>query len=232
MANGRQDNLLKLREQGLSPLVKGAPTVGPTLPNANPTVNVDPLGAGAQGFSDRMQEIRDFTATNPELQYQRASALASRGTNDPEVRAQNLRAITAQQMAQQGQERLAAIQTGAAPFTTMATGQGGFVVDKRSGAVTPVGGGQAQDFKAIEQASDHLATLYKERSIALDNAQPTEALDKRIALAQRRYDALTGTPDVGTTREMSGDDQRALAWANQNPTDPRAAQIKARLGVQ
>lgn len=35
-----------------------------------------------------------------------------------------------------------------------------------------------------------------------------------------------------TSRTLSSQDQQALNWANSNPTDPRAAQIKQRLGVQ
>jgi len=31
---------------------------------------------------------------------------------------------------------------------------------------------------------------------------------------------------------LSTEDQQALNWANSNPTDPRAAEIKARLGVR
>jgi len=33
-------------------------------------------------------------------------------------------------------------------------------------------------------------------------------------------------------RQPSGEDKKALDWANSNPSDPRAAQIKARLGVK
>jgi hypothetical protein len=36
---------------------------------------------------------------------------------------------------------------------------------------------------------------------------------------------------VGGARQMSTIDQQALAWANSNPNDPRAKEIKARLGV-
>lgn len=179
MATPNRDNLVNMRERGLNPLVKGTPTVGPTLPGAQPTVNVDPLGVGAEGFGNRMQGLRDFTATNPELQYQRASAAASRGTSDPEVRGQNLRDITAQNMAQQSQERLAAIGTQGAENVAQIEAQGRGAVDYTN-------------VKEIEQASDHLANLYKERAIAQENNIPTEALTKRINLAQRRYETLTG----------------------------------------
>ena len=34
------------------------------------------------------------------------------------------------------------------------------------------------------------------------------------------------------TKKMSAQDQEALRWANANPTDPRSAEIKRRLGVK
>jgi hypothetical protein len=37
--------------------------------------------------------------------------------------------------------------------------------------------------------------------------------------------------DGGQPRQMSDEDRQALEWANSNPNDPRAAQIKRRLGV-
>jgi hypothetical protein len=39
-------------------------------------------------------------------------------------------------------------------------------------------------------------------------------------------------PTTGPRPELSPQDREALNWANSNPSDPRAAQIKARLGVQ
>jgi hypothetical protein len=33
-------------------------------------------------------------------------------------------------------------------------------------------------------------------------------------------------------KQLSGEDKKAMDWANSNPNDPRAAQIKARLGVK
>jgi hypothetical protein len=33
------------------------------------------------------------------------------------------------------------------------------------------------------------------------------------------------------TKELSAQDKQALDWANSNATDPRAAQIKQRLGL-
>jgi hypothetical protein len=40
-----------------------------------------------------------------------------------------------------------------------------------------------------------------------------------------------GTSPAPSSRQLSGEDKKALDWANSNPNDPRAAQIKARLGV-
>jgi hypothetical protein len=37
---------------------------------------------------------------------------------------------------------------------------------------------------------------------------------------------------VDVPSKFSPQDQQALDWANTNPRDPRAAQIKQRLGVQ
>lgn len=40
------------------------------------------------------------------------------------------------------------------------------------------------------------------------------------------------TPGVKTTKELSSTEQDALDWANNNPNDPRAAKIKAKLGIE
>jgi len=40
-----------------------------------------------------------------------------------------------------------------------------------------------------------------------------------------------GASPAPSSRQLSGEDKKALDWANSNPNDPRAAQIKARLGV-
>jgi hypothetical protein len=37
---------------------------------------------------------------------------------------------------------------------------------------------------------------------------------------------------VNPNRQLSGEDKKAMDWANSNPNDPRSAQIKARLGVK
>lgn len=37
---------------------------------------------------------------------------------------------------------------------------------------------------------------------------------------------------ANSNRQLSGEDKKAMDWANSNPNDPRSAQIKARLGVK
>lgn len=45
-------------------------------------------------------------------------------------------------------------------------------------------------------------------------------------------EAAVGAPAKIKANTLSSQDQQALQWANSNPTDPRAAQIKKRLGQQ
>jgi hypothetical protein len=61
-------------------------------------------------------------------------------------------------------------------------------------------------------------------------------LQARRADAEKRYKAALGgggaQPGAGAGGGMSATDRQALEWANANPKDPRAKQIKERLGVQ
>jgi hypothetical protein len=41
---------------------------------------------------------------------------------------------------------------------------------------------------------------------------------------------MTKTQGTPTPTQLTPEDQQALAWANANPSDPRSAQIKTRLG--
>jgi hypothetical protein len=41
-----------------------------------------------------------------------------------------------------------------------------------------------------------------------------------------------GSSAATPTRSLTPQDQEALNWANSNPNDPRAAQIKQRLGAK
>lgn len=54
-------------------------------------------------------------------------------------------------------------------------------------------------------------------------------------IAQRNkldVDAAVGAPAKVKAKELAPQDQQALQWANSNPNDPRAAQIKKKLGIQ
>jgi hypothetical protein len=44
--------------------------------------------------------------------------------------------------------------------------------------------------------------------------------------------APASAPTPATAKPMSAQDQQALQWANANPNDSRAAEIKRRLGVK
>ena len=65
---------------------------------------------------------------------------------------------------------------------------------------------------------------------------PQIIAQKERARAQAEQDVLRMTKEGGgnvapKSKELSGQDKQALDWANANPTDPRAAQIKQRLGL-
>ena len=65
----------------------------------------------------------------------------------------------------------------------------------------------------------------------LDQAERGLA-DIDATLARMRGIAPAAAPQSGTTIAMTAQDQQAIAWAAAHPTDPRAAAIKQRLGVQ
>jgi hypothetical protein len=58
--------------------------------------------------------------------------------------------------------------------------------------------------------------------------------DARTAIEKRAMQGIPNLPGptTGPRPELSPQDREALNWANSHPSDPRAAQIKARLGVQ
>lgn len=78
---------------------------------------------------------------------------------------------------------------------------------------------------AIAKFGSHEPHRYKYATIdGMITRMPRNAAE---ALAPSGQAAPQGAP-----RQMSEQDQQALNWANANPNDPRAAQIKQRLGVQ
>lgn len=69
--------------------------------------------------------------------------------------------------------------------------------------------------------------------IRTSQARVREAYDTTYEYrAQRGAGGGGSAPAAGAARQLSPQDKQALDWANSNPTDPRAAQIKARLGVR
>lgn len=77
---------------------------------------------------------------------------------------------------------------------------------------------------------------FVELSNKLYNASAEQFNQKRgeyAGIAERNkldVDAAVGAPAKVKTKELAPQDQQALQWANSNPNDPRASQIKKRLG--
>ena len=65
--------------------------------------------------------------------------------------------------------------------------------------------------------------------IRTSQARVREAYDTTYEYRTQRG---AGGGNAPAAKQMSPQDKQALDWANSNPKDPRAAQIKARLGVQ
>jgi hypothetical protein len=74
-----------------------------------------------------------------------------------------------------------------------------------------------------------LQTMLKSIS---DPAQPVQAALRIIEDIENAYVKGAGMPKKNApARSLTPQDQEALNWANSNPNDPRAAQIKQRLGA-
>jgi len=77
---------------------------------------------------------------------------------------------------------------------------------------------------------------FVELSNKLYNASAEQFNQKRgeyAGIAERNkldVDAAVGAPAKTMAKQLAPQDQQALQWANSNPNDPRAAQIKKRLG--
>lgn len=122
----------------------------------------------------------------------------------------------------------------------------GNVIDKSAAMVgqTPRGAQQADELKVLGgylvskmprmegPQSNYDVQNYKE--MAGDVGNPNLPIERRqAALRQLRqivakYDK--GAPQSAPTPSMGNQDQQALEWARANPNDPRAAQIRQRLG--
>jgi hypothetical protein len=70
----------------------------------------------------------------------------------------------------------------------------------------------------------------RERAKGRARGVSEETLSAYLDLPEDMKAAPAPAPS-GQTRQMSDEDRDALNWANSNPNDPRAAQIKRRLGV-
>jgi len=72
----------------------------------------------------------------------------------------------------------------------------------------------------------------------LYNASAEQFNQKRgeyAGIAQRNkldVEAAVGAPAEIKAKQLTAQDQQAMQWANANPSDPRAAQIKKKLGIQ
>jgi hypothetical protein len=79
---------------------------------------------------------------------------------------------------------------------------------------------------------------FTELSNKLYNASAEQFNQKRgeyAGIAERNkldVNAAVGSPAEIKAKQLAPQDQQALQWANSNPTDPRSAQIKKKLGIQ
>lgn len=234
MANGRDERILDLRQQGLN-AQQQAPNQLPTA-TTQPTVNIDPLGMGADAYGQRMAELREFQRTDPTLQHQRESALAFRQPTE-RARAETLAQLSSQRMAQESQERLAAIQAGSQRFSPISTGGGAVVVDRATGETQQIGGPPAPSFADIEQQQNFLSELYAERGQLLsDNPNAnTRAIDARIRIQEGVLDRAQG---ISMAQPQQQTDDPAImskfdefeARLQRPLTDAEKAQIRQRMG--
>ena len=96
---------------------------------------------------------------------------------------------------------------------------------KEDQILAPIVRGDLRVYEGIRNAmNEGLKTLKSERS-GLEKTYPyLEAYNKAF-----RGDVVESSEP---SRQLSQQDQDALTWANANPSDPRSAAIKARLGVR
>jgi hypothetical protein len=83
--------------------------------------------------------------------------------------------------------------------------------------------------KALKKKADAGDAEAKRQLDAIEE----DLFQKELAKLERAYPGMFDrSPQSGGASTMSPMDQQALQWANEHPDDPRAAQIKQRLGVQ
>ena len=82
---------------------------------------------------------------------------------------------------------------------------------------------QRDDFRKL--SNEFYSTAYNQYNIKRS---------EYVGIAERNklaVEDVVGKPPKAPNKMMSPQDQQALNWANANPSDPRAAQIKQRLGM-
>lgn len=108
------------------------------------------------------------------------------------------------------------------------------------GAGTGLSDADREFAKKIAAGEETLSVDSIRRIIRINNESANNVINRynkeRDMLSKKEPEVLDYYPEVKfegrAPAEMSPQDQAALDWANSNPTDPRAAQIKQRLGVR
>lgn len=110
------------------------------------------------------------------------------------------------------------------------------------GAGTGLSDADREFAKKIAAGEETLSVESIRRIIRINNESAKNVIDRynkeREMLAKKEPEVKDYYPEVkfesraATPANLSRQDQDALNWANSNPSDPRAAQIKQRLGVR
>ena len=91
--------------------------------------------------------------------------------------------------------------------------------------------GVIKERSGTAQSASEKATLDRFLPVEGDNAQIIEDKLRGFQKYLEAREAGTTKKRTGPARELSAMDKAALDWANSNPSDPRATQIKQRLGM-
>jgi len=107
------------------------------------------------------------------------------------------------------------------------------------GAGTGLSDADREFAKKIAAGEETLDVKSIRRIIDINNRSARNVIDtynsERTRLGKKEPEVLDYYPELDTPQvgpPLSQQDQQALTWANSNPNDPRAAQIKQRLGVR
>lgn len=108
------------------------------------------------------------------------------------------------------------------------------------GAGTGLSDADREFAKKIAAGEETLSVESIRRIIRINNESAENVINRynkeRDMLAKKEPEVLDYYPEVKfegrAATQLSSEDQAALNWANSNPNDPRAAQIKQRLGAR